>query len=433
MFKKPYLLLILSLLLSVVVMFNSCGGLIFFDDINFNSSPIKKSYAENKDDSPKPSFSSVDIKIGYKSLNSDDERSIYKAILNNCSYITSSPVSGHKNCYKIKGFRVKKCKSFDKAVFKAKQAVEMDNPQIFWLRSSYDFITDGSGSVEIVLHSIMSSSDRKIAVKKLKKVVKKVTSKITPDMSEFDCELYFHDYIVNNCRYFKEIYSGSENQKCYTSYGCLVNKKAVCGGYTAAFSLLLSKVGIKSSTVEGERKDKTENIGHVWNAVKLDGKWYYVDVTWDDPSGKSDTISYDYFNLTTKQIEADHLISPLTDDIPDKEIKDIKGANLFIPKCKSDKYNYYKYKGYPLKDLDNNDMVQALAAAVQENKEHFYIYVDPSIDFDEVYKKLFEGDDWQFSEYIREANRLVGDVLKRSISFSKNKPTRSVDITLKYK
>ncbi|MBR2279867.1 MAG: hypothetical protein IJ903_02935, partial [Ruminococcus sp.] len=158
-------------------MFNSCGGLIFFDDINFSSSPIKKSYAENKDDSPKPSFSSVDIKIGYKSLNSDDERSIYKAILNNCSYITSSPVSGHKNCYKIKGFRAKKCKSFDKAVFKAKQAVEMDNPQIFWLRSSYDFITDGSGSVEIVLHSIMSSSDRKIAVKKLKKVVKKVTSK----------------------------------------------------------------------------------------------------------------------------------------------------------------------------------------------------------------------------------------------------------------
>ena len=78
-------------------------------------------------------------------------------------------------------------------------------------------------------------------------------------------------------------------------------------------------------------------------------------------------------------------------------------------------------------------MVQALAAAVQENKEHFYIYVDPSLDFDEVYKKLFEGDDWQFSEYIREANRLVGDVLKRSISFSKNKPTRSVDITLKYK
>ena len=33
----------------------------------------------------------------------------------------------------------------------------------------------------------------------------------------------------------------------------------------------------------------------------------------------------------------------------------------------------------------------------------------------------------------RQANCLVGDVLKRSISFSKNKPTRSVDITLKYK
>ena len=389
-------------------MFNSCGGLSFLDDINFNSSPIKKSYAENKDDSPKPSFSSVDIKIGYKSLNSDDERNIYKGILNNCSYITSSPVSGHKNCYKIKGFRVKKCKSFDKTVFKAKKAVEMDNPQIFWLRSSYDFITDGSGSVEIVLHSIMSSSDRKIAVKKLKKVVKKVTSKITPDMTEFECELYFHDYIVNNCRYFKEIYSGSENQKCYTSYGCLVNKKAVCGGYTAAFSLLLSKVGIKSSTVEGERKDRTENIGHVWNAVKLDGKWYHTDVTWnDDTSGDfSDVYSrrYYFLNLTTEEITRDHEISPLYGK---KLNNDGDFYNEFIPECNSDDYNYFKLNCPVLSSFDDVEAVTAaLTTAASNGDVYFDFLIDKKLDFSQTKSQIAgsEGAEW-----IAEANSRNGD------------------------
>ncbi len=47
----------------------------------------------------------------------------------------------------------------------------------------------------------------------------------------------------------------------------------------------------------------------MWNLVKIDGKWYHLDCTWDD--GYGDTYFYGYYNLTDKQIEKDHTWDPL--------------------------------------------------------------------------------------------------------------------------
>ena len=40
--------------------------------------------------------------------------------------------------------------------------------------------------------------------------------------------------------------------------------------------------------------------------VHIDGRWYHVDVTWDDPVSSEDVLRHDYFNLTDSQISADH-------------------------------------------------------------------------------------------------------------------------------
>jgi len=62
----------------------------------------------------------------------------------------------------------------------------------------------------------------------------------------------------------------------YTAYGCLVRKTATCAGYTAAFTLIMEKLGIPEKGVY--------NQTHCWNRVKIDKKWYVVDVTWNDTS-----------------------------------------------------------------------------------------------------------------------------------------------------
>ena len=55
---------------------------------------------------------------------------------------------------------------------------------------------------------------------------------------------------------------------------------AICGGYSAAFTLLAREAGLESVTVIG--KVASSNIGHAWNRVKLDGKWVSLDTTWND-------------------------------------------------------------------------------------------------------------------------------------------------------
>ena len=71
----------------------------------------------------------------------------------------------------------------------------------------------------------------------------------------------------------------------------------------------MKQMGIPCTLVMG----KTDNVSHAWNAVKLDGNWYYIDVTWDDPvvNGTSnypggDNISYEYLLCTYNHISMTH-------------------------------------------------------------------------------------------------------------------------------
>ena len=64
-------------------------------------------------------------------------------------------------------------------------------------------------------------------------------------------------------------------------------------------------IGIENRLVIGASFDSTED--HAWNMLKLDGDWYCVDTTWDDPMGWSGSITYTYFNITSDTMrETDH-------------------------------------------------------------------------------------------------------------------------------
>lgn len=63
----------------------------------------------------------------------------------------------------------------------------------------------------------------------------------------------------------------------YTAYAALVNKTAVCQGYAVLLYRLALMAGIETRVVTGT----ANGGGHAWNIVKLDGKWYHVDATWD--------------------------------------------------------------------------------------------------------------------------------------------------------
>ena len=66
---------------------------------------------------------------------------------------------------------------------------------------------------------------------------------------------------------------------------------------------MMQKMGIPSAVVIGS----TDGINHAWNILELDGEYYLMDVTWDDPVGNpADTYYYNYFNITDNQMANDH-------------------------------------------------------------------------------------------------------------------------------
>ncbi len=95
-----------------------------------------------------------------------------------------------------------------------------------------------------------------------------------------------------------------------TAYGALVNGKAICGGYAKAFKAVMDRLGIPCVCVQGySYKDgSSEFVAHMWNAVKLDGMWYAVDVTWNDTAGKNDWLLIGEKALTKDHVE-DKVIS----------------------------------------------------------------------------------------------------------------------------
>ncbi len=101
---------------------------------------------------------------------------------------------------------------------------------------------------------------------------------VNDNMSELEKAVALHDYLVLNCEYDKEnLDAGSVPAVSHTAYGTFVNRVAVCDGYALAYKYLLNQEGIECCMVT------SEVINHAWNLIKLDGEWYQVDVTWDDP------------------------------------------------------------------------------------------------------------------------------------------------------
>ena len=71
-----------------------------------------------------------------------------------------------------------------------------------------------------------------------------------------------------------------------TAVGALIDGRCVCEGYAHAFNLLARKAGLTAISIPGDAVTDGQTEGHMWNAVKIDGTYYYVDSTWNDTTGE---------------------------------------------------------------------------------------------------------------------------------------------------
>ena len=143
---------------------------------------------------------------------------------------------------------------------------------------------------------------------KIKKKIAEIVSGLPKEIDEPDKEKKIFTYLYTRLAHlieYDEFASStvglggygrdmSETRRTHASnlIGGLLNGKSMCGGFSEILRNVLSEVGIDSIYINGEGKDKLGN--HAWNQVKLDGKWYNVDLT-NDRDDIIDNTECQYF------------------------------------------------------------------------------------------------------------------------------------------
>jgi hypothetical protein len=125
--------------------------------------------------------------------------------------------------------------------------------------------------------------------------------------TDYDKALAVHDWLVGNIEYDDTIYEGSPDNGVF---GALIGRKTMCQGYAEAFELLLrliSDADVHLEVGEGKSSESSGWIDHAWNVVELDGAWYQIDATFDDPvNSERKGASHQYFGRSDAGIKPDH-------------------------------------------------------------------------------------------------------------------------------
>ncbi|MCH3964378.1 MAG: Ig-like domain-containing protein [Clostridium sp.] len=207
-----------------------------------------------------------------------------------------------------------------------------DSPDLraWYERASGTIQSEDGSSVEMTINFKYEGTKDELTEKnkEVNDEVKRVVNSVTnPAMKDYEKELALHDYVVNNARYDEraDVDVNSIPEDSYTAYGILINGVGVCQGYADAMYRLLHEAGIENKMVVGEANNGTGWIGHAWNIVKIQGEYYQLDATWDDPVSYngSNVLAHSYFNVTDSRLSRDH-----------------RWDRSQYPACDSQDYNY---------------------------------------------------------------------------------------------
>ena len=161
--------------------------------------------------------------------------------------------------------------------------------------------------------SKLSSSEKKL-YKALNTIVSECKGK-----NEYQTVKNIHEYLILNIAYSSNLTAPG----IHTLYNAIYTGSCVCDGYAKGFYFLCRVAGIDCRYVIGSATNSSGTTeSHAWNKVNIDGKWYSVDVTWDDPyPDQPGEVHNTYFLITDKDISSNHTWDDT--DLPDATSDDL--------------------------------------------------------------------------------------------------------------
>ncbi|NGM85164.1 transglutaminase [Paenibacillus sp. 7124] len=174
------------------------------------------------------------------------------------------------------------------------------DPYLNYIVDSYSYSYRGgarSAAVSIRLSYRESLQQTAYVNGRVKAILSKI---ITPGMTGDEKVKAIHDWVVLNLKYDTTFTK-------FTAYEGLKSGSAVCQGYSLLTYKLLKGAGIANKIVEGTAWQGGTGQSHAWNLVQLNGRWYHLDTTWDDPTpDRKGAVSTAYYLRTDNQMRRDH-------------------------------------------------------------------------------------------------------------------------------
>ena len=173
---------------------------------------------------------------------------------------------------------------------------QLDHPLYYWIHYwvGWDYVPSCLRIYTVEDYALGSERSKINAMIYAK--VEEYANYIHGETSKYSIVLATHDWIATAVEYAYDDNGEPESELwAHRVSGFFLGKNVVCEGYSQTMQLFLRFAGVNSIGVEGFAGES-----HEWTLIQLDDeKWYWLDLTWDDPStGK---IKYNYFLVTDNQ------------------------------------------------------------------------------------------------------------------------------------
>lgn len=254
--------------------------------------------------------------------------------------------------------------------------VYMQEPRLFYMNAKLKvgklfYLTKDAEAINEMQKSIDAVAD---------KLVEEANGKSTT----FEKLKVFHDYLALNSTFELKDEITNYNATIYNAFGSGEPQGNIqCAGYAKAIQYLCDKAGITCMVVTGET-DKGQS--HAWNVVDVDGKWYNLDVTWDDPilsTPNYKNVRYNFFLVPDAKI---HNISHM--HVSEKKLSNGSYVKYFTPPaCTSEDQNYFVKNGLVYSDFDSAD--KALRAEIEKAAKDGTRTAQVMVSSKDVYDKLY--------------------------------------------
>lgn len=148
-----------------------------------------------------------------------------------------------------------------------------NSPELFFVKSNYNYSATSTLVYTYLPHYKYTGDELQNRISSFNGAVGRIASYASQATTTVGKLMILNDYFCTRFQYDTS-YSVYSPDELFTS------GKGVCQAYMLGYKAVLDRLGISSTAAVSPKGA----MNHSWNMVNVNGSWYHVDVTWNDPT-----------------------------------------------------------------------------------------------------------------------------------------------------